>query len=88
MITPLDVAEWMLAEVMREGTLDEQSIVADIASEFGKEYVVENEAGYSVIRPDVLAEFRQISEDTVVWMQGEKAWRKRNIGDEPGRRQD
>ena len=60
MITPEDVAQWMLAEVMAKGTVDQESIAFEIEQKFGKEFVPENENGNPSVRRDVLAAFRNI----------------------------
>jgi hypothetical protein len=83
-----EIAAWMLAEVLREGMVEQESLAADIESRFGKEYVPVNDNGNLSIRRDVLKTFRQISEESVVWDRTEKAWRKREAHDSPGRLQD
>ena len=87
-MTPEDVVAWMLAEVMREGMVDQEFMASAIESKFGEEFIPENENGNPSIRRDVLKAFRKISDDTVVWVRSEKEWRKREAGDEPGRGQE
>jgi hypothetical protein len=87
-MTPEQIAEWMLAEVMREGTVEQESIASEIATKFGEEFVPLNDNGNLSIRRDVLKAFRKISENSVVWIRSEKAWRKREDFDDPGRLQD
>jgi hypothetical protein len=86
-MTADDVAAWMLAEVMRDGLVYQQSIAGDIESKFGEEFVPTNGNGHMSIRKDVLAAFRKISENSVVWSKYDKAWRKRESSDDPGRQQ-
>lgn len=87
-MTPAEVATWMLAEVQRDGVLYQDTAVGDIEQLFGAEFVVVNDNGNSAIRKDVLAAFRGLSGDSVVWERGERLWRKREGFDEPGRQQD
>lgn len=43
--------------------------------------------GSLAIDKRVLREFRNLIEDTVVWVRGERYWRFRENYDEPGKRQ-
>jgi hypothetical protein len=88
MTTPQEIADWMLQEVLREGTVYQESIASDVANKFGEEFVPMNENGNPSVRRDILNAFRKISEDSVVWMRSERAWRKREEGDDAGRRQE
>jgi hypothetical protein len=65
MITPNDVAAWMLSEVMRQGIVYQKSMASDIELMFGQEFVPENENGNPSIRRDALKAFRKISENAV-----------------------
>ncbi|EPL7296504.1 DUF6953 family protein [Klebsiella pneumoniae] len=47
-----------------------------------------NANGNLSIDKKVLAKFRKLTNDTVIWDRGEKAWRKRQGYDAPGRQQD
>jgi len=82
------VAAWMLAELRREGALYQESAVSDIEDRFGDRFVYDNENGNRAIGKDVLAAFRKLSGDIVVWHRGERYWRLREAGDDPSRRQD
>ncbi len=86
-MTPDEVADWMLAEVMRTSYVEQESMAADIERKFGKEFVPINDYGNLSIRKDVLKAFREKSKHSVVWVQSEKAWRTRERADEPGRKQ-
>lgn len=86
-MTPDQIAEWMLEELQRDGFLDQETAVGDIALKFGDEFTYENENGNSAIRPDVLAAFRKLSANAVVWDRSERQWRKRQTDDDPGRQQ-
>ena len=86
-MTPSEVAAWMLAEVERDGVLYQDEAVYEIERRFGEKFTYTNDRGNPAIRQDVLAAFRIVSEDTVVWERGERLWRKREKPDEPGRQQ-
>jgi hypothetical protein len=66
--------------------LDQQDAVNMIRKEFGEEFLYENANGNVAIDNRVLAEFRKLTKDTVVW---EKSgyWRKRTPRDPVGKRQ-
>ena len=83
----LDVARWMLAELDREGMLSQEEAVSEIGDRFGEEFTPPNENGNLSIRTDVLAAFRKLTDETVVWERGERLWRKRERHDNPGRQQ-
>lgn len=86
--TPEQVAEWMFQELRREKYLDQESAVSDIETKFGSRFTYENENGNSAIDRKVLAAFRKITGDKVVWDRGERQWRFREVGDSKGRQQD
>jgi len=85
--TPANVARWMLDKIERDGYLYQESAVYDIAEMFGQQFVYENENGNLAIEKTVLAAFRRLSEETVVWERGQRVWRKRESCDLPGRQQ-
>jgi hypothetical protein len=87
-MTPSEIADWMLIEVQRDGVIHQDAVASEIERMFGEEFTPINENGNLSIRKDVLAAFRKISEDSVVWERGERFWRIRAPYDEPGRRQD
>jgi len=84
--TPTDIAAWMLAEVERD-LLYQDIAAAGIEEYFGEEFVYANENGNPAIRKDVLAAFKNLSGDRVVWERGDRLWRLREGLDEPGRQQ-
>lgn len=86
--TPDTVAAWMKAQIQQHGELHQDEAASDIYDLFGEEFVPDNQAGNPSIRTDVLAVFRQLTGDTVVWMRGERLWRRREAGDARGRQQD
>jgi len=86
--SPSEVANWMLAELERDGTLYQETAVSEIERRFSAKFTSINENGNLSIRKDVLASFRKISGEGVVWERGERLWRKRESYDQPGRQQD
>ena len=70
---------------MRERVLFQDVAAGEIANRFGEEFLYENHAGNLAISRQVLAEFRKLTETSVVWDRGEKAWRLRESFDGPGR---
>jgi hypothetical protein len=77
----------MLGEVQRAKYLEQRVAAAEIEQRFGAAFVYVNLSGGQSIDRDVLAEFRKLTDDTVVWSRSEMAWRVREQFDEPGRRQ-
>ena len=86
-MTASDVAAWMMQEVERDGILYQESAVGDIEKRFGEQFVYVNDSGNAAISKDILAEFRKVSGDDIVWERGERCWRKRERQDDPGRQQ-
>ena len=87
MATPRQVAEWMLDELRRVGILYQETAVYDIEQNFGEEQVYINQNGNPAISTKVLAEFRTLTGDSVVWNRGDRYWRFRRDFDQPGRQQ-
>jgi PIN like domain len=85
---PGDCAQWMLDELERTGTLPQADAVEGIEREFGPGFIYENKNGNPAIDPRVLREFRELTEDEVIWDFGARQWRHRQPGDAPSRRQD
>jgi hypothetical protein len=86
--TASDVARWMLDRFSTETLLYQQTTAYDIKERFGERFVYTNSSGNLAISKEVLAKFRKISKDTVVWVRGQKYWRARQETDKPGRKQD
>jgi hypothetical protein len=77
------VAEWMLKELKRQGKLHRDTAVYEIAEKFGsRSTTYDNKDGNLAIRIDILAEFRELTKDSVVWVQEDRYWRMRMPGDE------
>jgi hypothetical protein len=85
--TAPQVAAWMAEKLRLEGEIYQDDIAPEISSCFGGDYTYENELGNLAISKDVLAEFRKLTGDKVIWERGRRLWRFREQGDEPGRMQ-
>src|SRR5436305_15095475 len=84
--SPDDVAAWMLGRLQRDKELYQQDAAYEISKRFGEPHVYENQSGNLAISRAVLAAFRALTEETAVWLRGERCWRLRERFDEPGRR--
>jgi putative transposase len=60
---------------------------SSIAEQFGDTFVYTNENGSLSIDKKVLAAFRKLTGDSVVWQRAGRLWRMREPSDEPGRQQ-
>ena len=79
------VAGWMLEELKRQGKLHQDTVVFVIAEKFGSQFTYDKKDGNLAIRRDVLAAFRKLTKDSVVWVREDRYWRMRTPYDEPGR---
>ena len=86
-VTAHEVAIWMFEEVKRKGELHQADVVGEIESKFGKQFTYANENGNPAIDKKVLAAFRKLSKDSVVWEREDRYWRLRKTDDTPGRQQ-
>jgi len=77
----------MVEELKRVQYLDQQQVVWDIQTNFGDDFTYTNQNGNLAIDKRVLAEFRKLTEGTVVWEKGQRMWRMREEHDTPGKRQ-
>jgi len=82
------VAEWMLNELKRQGKLHQDTVVYEIVEKFGSQFTYDDEDGNLAVRIDVLAAFRKLTKDSVVWVAEDCYWRMCDPHDESGRRQD
>jgi len=87
-MTDKQVAEWMWATVNERTYFYQEVAVHYILSNFGEQFTYINESGNSAISKKVLAEFKKLSGDKVVWERGSRAWRLRTQYDDPGRQQE
>jgi hypothetical protein len=88
LVTANEVAQFMVKEVETGQYVYQEVMVYEIARQFGDEFTYYNANGNRAIGKDVLKEFRKLTKDSVVWMRGERAWRKRESHDAGGRQQD
>jgi hypothetical protein len=86
--TAADVAAWMFQEAQKSHRLYQETAVMRIRKQFGDEFSYRNTNGNYAIGKDVLKEFKKLSEDTLIWERGERAWRPRKPHDKPGRQQE
>jgi hypothetical protein len=85
MMTASDVARWMLGELERDGCIYQDDVVDHLVKAAREDLATENTDGNLVIGKQVLAEFRKLTETTVVWVKPDRYWRYRVAEDEPGR---
>jgi hypothetical protein len=76
----------MLATLTAERFLYQDVAVHRIEQRFGTAFVYDNSSGNRAIARGVLAEFKELTPDNVVWDRSERAWRFREQYDAPGRR--
>jgi hypothetical protein len=86
-VTPLDVARWMKKRLQNAGVLYQEAAVDGILDEFGAKFLRINRNGNYAIDQSVLHEFRDLTQGDVVWVRGERMWRRREAHDRPGSRQ-
>jgi hypothetical protein len=86
-VTPKVVASWMLAKLESDRQIDQAYIASDILDRFGEGFIYYTGSGNIAISKDVLAEFRKLTGDEVIWDRRWKTWRFREPGDDPGRMQ-
>jgi len=86
-VTAGDVARWMADQIAEHGLLDQAAAAETIGRTFGTAFVYENRNGTWAIARHVLAAFRKLTADTVVWERSAQLWRHRMPSDPPGRRQ-
>lgn len=77
-----------MRELEAVDTLYQSEVADQLYEDFGYRFVYENDRGNLAISRDVLAEFRALTETTVVWDRSECAWRWRDEYDGSGRSSD
>lgn len=87
MTTVSKIASWMISQLKTNTVLYQQEAAHGITEKFGEHFTHFNGNGNLAINPDVLAEFRSLTGNEVVWERGQRCWRMRAEHDEPGRRQ-
>ncbi len=82
-----DVTAWMVKRVQVR-MLYQDDAAWKIRQKFGKKFVYDNQHGNPAIDKGVLAKFRELTGDDIVWSRSERLWRKRTKRDEPRRMQE
>lgn len=70
-----EIAKWLHDRILEEGYLSQSTAVQEIAEKFGDEYTYTNENGNPAIDAKVLAEFRKLKGDKIVWEREDFSWR-------------
>lgn len=84
-MTATQLAAWMQARLQNQGCIYQDEAV-DLALKSGTPTLYrENNDGNVVLGATVLAEFKKLNADTVVWIKPDRYWRWRCSTDEPGR---
>ncbi|AUF94828.1 hypothetical protein CXQ80_02830 [Pseudomonas sp. 02C 26] len=79
------VAQWMLAEIERDACVYQDDVVDYIVRARHEELLIDNADGNQVLGKAILAAFRKLTPDNVVWVKPDRYWRFRVAEDEPGR---
>jgi hypothetical protein len=86
-MTPLEIAEWMVAELAQRPTLY-QSRVATHVRRANPDLTYRNPNGNWALDKTILAAFRKLTPgDEIVWSRSGQYWRHRKPHDKPGRMQ-
>jgi len=84
-VTSDELAQWMLAQVEREGCIYQDDVVDRAVKAKAENLLRENADGNLVVGKPVLDAFKKLTETTVVWVRSDFYWRLRVAEDEPGR---
>lgn len=84
-MTPVDVASWMQEKLTKEDCLYQEDVVDYLVKLEREEFLVENTDGNLSLAKIVLAAFRKLNDESVVWVKSGKYWRYRVTEDEVGR---
>lgn len=79
------VAVWMLQQIDNESCIYQDEVVDYLVRAKREDLLVENSDGNQVIGKAVLAAFRKLTPESVVWVKPDRYWRYRVTEDEPGR---
>ncbi len=75
MTAPKTIAEWMLEELKRETILCQEVVAHEISLLFGEEFTYTNASGELALDERVLREFRDLTQNMVISVGGERVWR-------------
>jgi hypothetical protein len=81
MITPKQVAEWMVSQVDASPYIYQETMAANIKKQFGDKFIYTNANGNPAINKEVLKHFRTLTEGKIVWEMSDKSWRKIRAGE-------
>jgi hypothetical protein len=79
--TAKEVGEWMVEQLIGNQIFFQETTACEIRERFGPSFIYIHDNGNLAIKKDVLAVFRKLTGDTIVWDQGERLWRKRGRPD-------
>ncbi len=79
------VAQWMLAKIDTDGCIYQDDVVDHLVRSKLEDLLIENADGNLVLSKQVLAAFRKLTPDNVVWVKPERYWRHRVAEDDEGR---
>jgi hypothetical protein len=79
------VAQWMLAQIERDSCVYQDDVVDFLVKSGQEDLLIENADGNQVLGKALLAAFRKLTPDNVVWVKPDRYWRFRVAEDEPGR---
>ena len=79
MATPKTIAEWMLEELKRETILCQEVVAHEISLLYGEEFTYTNANGDLAIDERVLREFRDLVQNMVISVGGERVWRLKHL---------
>ncbi len=80
-----EVSIWMKSKLDSDGCLYQDDVVDYLVRTSESSLLRENSDGNLVLERKLLAEFRKLTKDDVVWVKPDKYWRFRVLEDEPGR---
>jgi len=80
-------AQWMFEQVTERRELWQSDAAEYIKRNFDDGLTYLNDSGNLAIGRPVLAAFRALGADSIVWENGAKCWRRRNQYAPPGKRQ-
>ena len=78
-------ASWMLSQIEKDGSIYQDDVVDYLVKVDAENLLRENAEGNLALGREVLAEFKKITEHSVVWVKPDRYWRYRVAEDEPGR---
>jgi hypothetical protein len=85
--SPEAIAAWMLDEVGRRGRLYAAAAADEVDRKHGAPLVGYDDDGEPFLRQPVVDAFQALSGEDVVWSMSGRYWRRREMGDRPGRHQ-